>query len=508
MGSLSGSFTITAAYADAFTYLNSQDTDYRVGEGRAGYATDPCLLILKTGTLSSFEGRVVSATMTLTVTQNPDFDTAVQRLTADYGNNLDDTDTYTALEALYDDTLSPPDIGSGTGSIEVDISDAVQAAIDAGDSRVLLVIEESPFDYTPAQGTIIITAATYTIVTVADATAATAEPTGSFTFQDLLIRFATEIGTAYHGTDGDEAAQVPTDAHDLAEAKRHVNDAIRQVLNDAPPQGWRWARPKASVVLWPSVELDDDVTANGGTYDSTNDQTTLEASEASFYPSMERKTVTITDVGDFIIKAYASSTRVTVEGDASSVTAATFSIEADGDYSLPKTFGGVWVGQIKYAADSGAVNVIKWADEGSVRTMRETSAETGEPNLAGTRVMSDRRQWWLSVWPTPSEAVTVEFPYELYFNTLTDVTDKPPIPFLYDELLRAAVLMIAERDVHRLLDGPHTRYYQQALAAAYLTDARSAPKRLGYCGDPGAAVQPNVYNFRGFRSRPTVEFNE
>lgn len=506
MGNFSGSLEVVGKYQSGFDELLDQDTDLRVGEGRVGYTDNGCLLILRTPELIGFSGRVISATVTLTLTQNPDFDTAIQRMTADYGNDPDN-DTYTGLFNLYDGDITPPDIGSGLGEIEVDITDIAQAALDANDSRILMAVEEDPFDSDPEQGTVIVTVGTYSITTVADVTAAITEPTGSFTLQDLVIEVAREIGTAYYGTDGDEAAQVPTDAHDLAEAKRHINNAIRQVLSDAPPQGWRWAKPVASVVLWPSVAVDDDVTVSGGAYDAENDQTTLEATESTFYPSMETKTITVTDVGDFTIESYASATQVIVSGDASAVATATFSIDADGNYTLPRTFGGVYSGQIGFAADSSLAGVIQWVDEGTIRRMRENGVVSDDPTMAGVRIINGRRRWTLSVWPTPASVVTVEFPYDLYFDKLTGLTDKPPIPFLFDELLRAAVLMIAERDVHRAIDGPHTRYYQQALVMAYQMDSRSAPKRLGYFGDPGSGnISP--HNFRDFRSRPTVNFNE
>ncbi len=43
-----------------------------------------------------------------------------------------------------------------------------------------------------------------------------ANPTGAMTFQDRIIEVAIKLGVAYYGSAGDEAAQVPTDAHDLS----------------------------------------------------------------------------------------------------------------------------------------------------------------------------------------------------------------------------------------------------------------------------------------------------
>src|SRR5690606_36032866 len=125
---------------------------------------------------------------------------------------------------------------------------------------------------------------------------------------------ALEAGRAYYGENGDEEAQIPVDPHDLDEMKRHVNNAIRMFIADAPDTGWRWARPYAGVVLWPSQAVDPTKTVSGGTYDSTNGQTLLTTNSAFFFDSMEEKAMTITDHGNFTIKQVVSSTTAYVYG--------------------------------------------------------------------------------------------------------------------------------------------------------------------------------------------------
>ena len=115
-----------------------------------------------------------------------------------------------------------------------------------------------------------------------------AEPTSALTFEDLIIETARSIGIAYYGSDGTGAVQVPQDAHDLDECKRHVNNAIRMFINDAPrPNGWRWLQPVSSMTLWSPVAEKDGRTISGGTYDSSDDETQVTSTEDVFYASME-----------------------------------------------------------------------------------------------------------------------------------------------------------------------------------------------------------------------------
>lgn len=332
-----------------------------------------------------------------------------------------------------------------------------------------------------------------------------AEPTAVLTASDLLIEAALEMGVAYYGAGGDEAPQVPTNAHDLSECYRHVNKAIRMFISHGPAAGWRWRRPTASVILWPSVAVDATVTVTGGAF--AGGVTTITATAASFYPSMERKTITITSVGDFTISSYTSSTVIVVTGDASSASADTFSITADGNYTLPQSFGGQYSGDITYAAETNQGQRLGWGDEGTIRRLREDDDYTDYPSLAAVRIMDGTvgRRWELVVWPTPSAVVTVQFPYDLYFDSLDATTDVAPCPYSMDEGIRAAVRYVVERDIHRDANGPGREYYfNVALPAMLAEDARSAPKRLGKMVNPSHPVI-NQWNYRDFRGQPAVD---
>ena len=240
-----------------------------------------------------------------------------------------------------------------------------------------------------------------------------AEPTGAMTFEDLVLEVALKLGSAYYGENGDEAPQIPLPGHDLDEAKGIVNKAIRIFLADAPaPNGWRFTKPTADVVVWPSIAVNANVTVTSAGYDPGTGKTTLTATADSFYETMEERTLTITGIGDFTISDYISATQVRVVGDASATSAATWSITSTGAYTLPRTFGGAHSGAITYSAGAAVGVNIEWVQESAIRQWRESGDdETGDPFWAAIRPMATgtpRRRWELLVYPGPSAVDRIE----------------------------------------------------------------------------------------------------
>ena len=81
----------------------------------------------------------------------------------------------------------------------------------------------------------------------------------ALTFKELQTHVASQLGVAYYGAAGGEVAQPPTDTYTLDAVKEYVNGGIRMFLNDAPPGGWRFQQPVASIDLWATSSS----TANG-----------------------------------------------------------------------------------------------------------------------------------------------------------------------------------------------------------------------------------------------------
>ncbi len=335
-----------------------------------------------------------------------------------------------------------------------------------------------------------------------------AEPTSALTFSDLILEVAIKLGLAYHGADGTETDQIPTDTRDLDLCKRIVNNGIRMFIHDAPqPNGWRWLRPVASVTLWSDIAADTGnpiLTAvhSGGI-------TTLTVGEDSFFESMELKDITITTVGTFTITEFVSATSIKVSGDASAAhgTSKTWTMTDDGNYTLPLTFSGHFVGHIAYASGTNRGIGIEWCDESVIRMWRaDVTDENGDPWLAAVRVMdtgSPRRRWELIVYPMLDEDMVVEFPFMLHFNELTSLTEVHPAPFSHDETVKAACLAVAEKEVEDAYGPDWTYYRESALPQSHRIDAMNAPRKLVTDGRLGS-----IQHFRtSVYQRPVVNFN-
>lgn len=335
------------------------------------------------------------------------------------------------------------------------------------------------------------------------------EASSALTFSDLLLEIGRKMGVAYYGDDGTEAAQVPVDDHDLAECKRHANSAIRMFIADAPPSGWRWVKPTATVYIWPSLTIDAAKTLTSGTYDFANDQTLVTANAAVFYESMEEKTIAATVGGNLVIKTYVSSTQVYVYGDHHSLAATTFTVIADGNYTLPRTFAGSFSGEITFGSATNRAVQINWTDEATIRQLRENvTINEGIPRYLAVEVFiptSGRRRYRVMSYPIPYQLFTIQFPFDLHFDKLVNTTDPIPTPIMHDETIRAACLAVVERDVEDMSDGPSTQSYIRNLQNSFKLDARSAPRKLGYFGNDRTVVTPR--NFREYMKRPNVTYN-
>lgn len=391
----------------------------------------------------------------------------------------------------------------------------------------------------------------------------------ALTFLELQAHIASQLGVSYYGAAGDEAAQASEDAYTKQAIKDFINGGIRMFLNDAPPEGWRFGQPTASVVLWATASS----TANGSpaysspsstvtvhtsmfygsmvghdlgftvtstadgapTYNSTTEVSTVNVDDVIFAVGLVGQTVTFSATGNsYTIIGYTDTTTVVVEGDASSeadadtvtivryyvitsVTSvlvavvtgdasseadgATITVTTDGNYTLPSTFGGEYLGPISYEAGANPGASLRWDSEGNIRKLRENSStQTGYPTIAAVRKMDVARRWELVVYPTPGGDYTVEFPYELYFTALSANGDLHPAGAHYDETVIAACEAYAEMKGQDSLQGRVQYYEGKALPAAHRRNVRSAPRRLGSLKkrrlhDP---------NWRDYFNRPNV----
>ncbi len=334
----------------------------------------------------------------------------------------------------------------------------------------------------------------------------------ALSFADLLLEVAREMGVAHYGTLGDEEPQLPVDVHDLFECKRHVNNGLRMFFADAPDTGWRFARPVAEIAVWGAVAK---ASANTVTAVTDSGVTVMTATSTPFLPSMEFKMVAVTDQTNnvMIIRVLTTSTcEIDLNGGAV-FSAKTFGIANSGNYTLPPSFAGMITGQASYAADSNEGVSLTWVDESKIRRWRENvTDESGDPFWLAIRIMKvdgignplNSRRWELMTYPKTDDSQTVEFPFELHFDKLVNLTDYPPVPIVHDECIKAACLAVVERDVYDKPGRHSENYHSKALPRSHILDARSGPRALGYFGNPSGGYT-SLANWRqSAYDRPTV----
>jgi hypothetical protein len=298
-----------------------------------------------------------------------------------------------------------------------------------------------------------------------------AEPTAALTFAQLQTEVAKILGTAYYGAAGTDAASAPTGTQDLADVKSVVNNGIRMLISDAPTDGWAWSNINGDIELWPTTAT---VNASGTLLAGV---VTVTAASAIFYPTMENKYINIDGV-DRLITSYTSSTVIKTTGAAFSNK--NVYVTADGNYTLPVTFGGSYTGSPTYTSDFGRALYPDWCNPIDILRLRQLTTTTSDMSrwIAIRPCDTNNRRWEMMTYPTPSEVATLQLDWELYFDSLSADGDKHPAGFFYDEVVRAACLAVAERDGYGV--SGYIQYYQdKALPNAYKINSRSNPRALG-----------------------------
>lgn len=254
---------------------------------------------------------------------------------------------------------------------------------------------------------------------------------------DLLLAVAEAVGAAYHGSDGQGTACVPVNRSTFDKCLRVVNDGIRLFEQSEPPNGWRWKRATASIVLCSEYAT--------GTADSATSTTLVDATLSDTYDSDDDLNgyycYVTSGTGDgswAVVTDYTAETgTVTVadwldangnaggeDPDAGSEFSVTNVEVVAGDptrYPLPSDFYGAVAGPITYIASSNHANLIKWCDESTIRAAQAVTVNTGYPSMAAVRPAGQRR-WELYIDTIPSASSILSFPYERGFDDIQMVT--------------------------------------------------------------------------------------
>lgn len=89
-------------------------------------------------------------------------------------------------------------------------------------------------------------------------------PDASFTFQDLILRVAENVGLPYYPDQADNRAQIPVDPHNLDIVKRAINDGSDNVLRAYPH--WTWASMPFEFTLYPDGDGPQNLEEDAGRY--------------------------------------------------------------------------------------------------------------------------------------------------------------------------------------------------------------------------------------------------
>jgi hypothetical protein len=246
-----------------------------------------------------------------------------------------------------------------------------------------------------------------------------AEPTSALTIRDLVKIVAEFLGIGYYGVNGDETAMCPVNDHDLDVCTRIVNNAIRMFIASVPPSpstGWNWQKRIMTVGL----KVMTGSTATGGTAVTLVDSGLATTYANDYYKDCILEITNGTGEGEYaLITAYTGATGTftfsALSGGSTPDTTSEFKVGHR--YKLADDFGGTSTGSITYVRDTNHTRSLGWSNETEIRQRSQISVSTSYPYLAVIRPYEDR-QYELLVFPDPSDADLVQFPYRKYFDKL------------------------------------------------------------------------------------------
>lgn len=312
-----------------------------------------------------------------------------------------------------------------------------------------------------------------------------ADPTLTITWPDLMNEVCYFLGWGR-----DYTARTASEQSLLADLVKsglsqfYHPPAVRQ---GAGQHQWRFLRPTYTLSLWATVT---GTVSGSAVYDAGTGLSTITATASKFLPSMELKSFTFDDSDvSYDIVTYTSGTVIVVSGDASGELAGdTFTVTADGDYTLPANVGGI-EGVVTFG-ETESYFQCKTYSEYQIRTARQmVVGGTSQPYAAALRPMATdltrEQRWELMFYPTPGGS------YTAYYRPVLRL-DKCDVSYPYPyggeqhrETILESCLAIAER---RMNDeqGNHMAAFMRCLEASVSLDARTTgPQSLGINRDNG-----------------------
>jgi len=331
------------------------------------------------------------------------------------------------------------------------------------------------------------------------------EPSGAYTFERLLLDVAEYVGIAnYDATTGQR--YLPTDKYDLGFCKRIVNGGVRMFMDDQPRKGWRWMRRIASVTF----------DSTGGGANNIDSDAARYLLPANFGGTTDGKITYSSDSGTGQRIEWCDESRIR-NARAINVQSGTPSLAAIRRYQPTDE-----------NLSSRRWELIVDPEPSSNYTVEfpytlyfdDMKMETGIADSTSTTTLVDATRYepddcfndWIitiiSGTGRGSYAVVTDYTAATGTFTVADWLDangnaggtdpdtdsiyrvEPadnlhPAGFEYDEVILAACMARAESDPNSddLGDKWTGLYYKKYLPSAKAKDERSAPRKMGYCGD-------------------------
>ncbi len=203
-------------------------------------------------------------------------------------------------------------------------------------------------------------------------------------------------------------------------------------------------------------------------------------------PPIATNVKTVTDKNNIVSEKTFSNTPASSTTD-------TYVITVDGNYILPKNFGGLVGPGLSFDAVTGYAP-ITITSESRILALRQDSRQTQtfRPQLVAVRPTTvsggtgaPGQRWELMLWPIPDAVYTLHFRFLIAVDDITSPSNVPPGGMFHHETILASCLAVAES----MLDpAPRVKrreeHFFQRLAASISLDRRlMAPDSLGVAGD-------------------------
>lgn len=155
-------------------------------------------------------------------------------------------------------------------------------------------------------------------------------------------------------------------------------------------------------------------------------------------------------------------------------------------YTLPDDFGGFIDAWLAYTPENNQREAVALVSVPEILRMRQQAISVASPRAAVTPVNSTTasagQRFELLVFPTPTQAGTLEATYYAIPNQATDALPYPLGGQVHAETVLQACLAAAELERDKR-PGPHKLLFLERLAASITHDKKIGPRYLGFNGD-------------------------